>query len=190
MEIELCAVRLARALREEEREALMHVLPDARRARLARSREAAQEVLLAYGTLHARLSARYGWEELPEMRRGKNGKPFFPDCPELFFNLSHTRGAVLVGIHDQPIGVDIEALRPVSARLRRLFPAAETERECWENWVKRESAVKRAGGSILAAHGSAAGEHFFPFAPFDGYAACVCTADETGDIKLKCFTVK
>lgn len=190
MEIELCALRCERALREEEREALMHVLPDARRARLARSREAAQEVLLAYGVLHARLCARYGWDVLPEIRCGKNGKPFFPDCPELFFNLSHTRAAVLVGLHDRPIGVDIEALRPVSGRLKKLFSQAETEREFWENWVKRESAVKRAGGSIMAKCESAAEERFFSFVPFAGYTACACTQDETSEIKLKCFTVK
>lgn len=32
----------------------------------------------------------------------KYGKPEFAEHPEVQFNLSHTRGAVLVGIHDRP----------------------------------------------------------------------------------------
>ena len=45
-----------------------------------------------------------------------HGKPYFPEHPDVHFNLSHTAGAVLVGLSDRPVGVDIEHIRPVSQR--------------------------------------------------------------------------
>ena len=68
-------------------------------------------------------------ERLP-LCRGAHGKPFL-DMPGLQFNLSHTRGAVLLGLsRDQAIGVDIETLRrarPVLELARRYFAASEAD---------------------------------------------------------------
>lgn len=195
MAIELYALRLACKLREEERAALWEILPPARAARLRRSAGAhCDEVLAAYGILAKLLSSKYGWEKLPPLSCGKNGKPFFADYPKLCFNLSHTRGAALVGISDRPIGVDIEKYRPVSARMRSAFPEAETERDFWDDWVRRESAVKCVGGSIASLRNrpldAIEGECFFPMEPFEGYVACICTADKTITVKLNSFIIE
>ena len=64
--------------------------------------------------------------ELPALTYNKYGKPAFAEHPEVQFNLSHTRGAVLVGIHDRPIGVDIERIRPVSERTMQRLAGAVT----------------------------------------------------------------
>lgn len=196
MEIKLCAIRCMRMLRQEELAALRVIVPPERLAELDRQKdpERRQEVLLAYGALQVLLLEEYGWNELPRLSYGENDKPCFAEHPEVFFNLSHTRGAALAGISDHPIGVDMEKCRAVSARMRRAFPEAKTERNFWDGWVRRESAVKRVGGSIISLRNrprdAIEGECFFPLEPFEGYAACVCTADKTMAVKLKSFTME
>lgn len=196
MEIKLCTIRCTRMLRQEELAALRAVVPPERLARLERQKDPArrQEVLLAYGALYALLLEEYGWNELPRLSYGENGKPCFAEHPEVFFNLSHTRGAALAGISDHPIGVDMEQCRAVSARMRRAFPEAKTERDFWDNWVRRESAVKHVGGSIISLRNRPLNaieeECFFPLEVFEGYVACACTADKTATVKLKSFTIE
>lgn len=196
MKIHLYAVRLQRALRAEETETLMKLLPPERRARLERlSRpELAGEPLCAYAALRAALRELYGWASLPPMTCGRWGKPGFPDYPDVCFNLSHTSGAVLVGIHDQPIGVDIEKLRPVSERMLRRVGGAAMEREFFERWVRGESRCKRSGFGLAGSHTAAApapeNERFWYPAVFAGYAACVCTCSDAELAPLRRFVLE
>ena len=106
MSIELWAVRLERPLTAEETEAMMALLPPERRDRLLRVRqeERRQEPLCAYFILRQALEEQYGWRQLPEIALTNRGKPYFPQHPEVQFNLSHTAGAVLVGLSDEPLG--------------------------------------------------------------------------------------
>ena len=49
-------------------------------------------------------------------------------CPDLFFSLSHTDGAVCVAISDKPVGVDIEKVRPLRTEiLERALTQSERE---------------------------------------------------------------
>lgn len=62
----------------------------------------------------------------PEICREANGKPWCKDGP--CFNLSHTKGAILIGISDSPLGVDVERLRPVSEKLpERVLSSVELQ---------------------------------------------------------------
>ena len=66
-----------------------------------------------YAALLAEALARErGLTGLPTIAAGANGKPFFPDRPDLQFNLSHSHGAAVCALHHLPIGVDVERLRP------------------------------------------------------------------------------
>jgi 4'-phosphopantetheinyl transferase len=59
---------------------------------------------------------------------GEHGKPFLPDRPDLHFNLSHSGGALLLGIGRVPLGVDIETAgrrRPALELARRFFAGDE-----------------------------------------------------------------
>lgn len=128
MSIGLWAARLERPLSEGEEKRLLALIPAARRERLLRVKDPARrrEPLCAYLLLRLALRETYGWEELPEISLSAQGKPDFPDHPAVYFNLSHTGGAVLVGISDQPVGVDIERVRPVApASLKRLAAGVE-----------------------------------------------------------------
>lgn len=85
------------------------------------------------------------------------GKPWFPQYPQIHFNLSHTAGAAVCALHDQAVGVDVERLRPPPVHLARGMAAEPFFRE----WTAREAAVKRRGGSALALRGPF---HRSPFA--------------------------
>lgn len=67
--------------------------------------------------------------DVVRLAAGEHGKPFLADSRALDFNVSHSGGALLVGIaREQPLGVDIETQRrrrPALALARRFFAADE-----------------------------------------------------------------
>ena len=80
------------------------------------------DLLLRYA-----LRQEYGIAELPRIETGERGKPYFPDCPELCFNLSHCKTAVACALDSAPVGVDVQDYRPIKAfPLRGRCPSAHT----------------------------------------------------------------
>lgn len=142
-----------RALTEAEEQVLTAHLPPARLTRLGRTRSPQRrtEVLCAYGLLCLALREQCGWSELPPIDLTERGKPYFPDFPQLRFSISHTEGAALVGLSGEPIGVDIEKLRPVSGRLKTLLGEPLTDEEALRCWTCREAHAKRTGIGITEA---------------------------------------
>ena len=106
MAISLWCARMERALTDREESAMMLLLPSERRARLERVRKAEkrQEVLCAYTILQLALREECGWRSIPRIELSSMGKPGFAEHPDVHFNLSHTTGAVLIGLSDEPIG--------------------------------------------------------------------------------------
>ncbi len=87
---------------------------------------------------------------LPRIEKTGEGKPFFPDRPDICFSLSHAKRHVLCAVGDAPVGADIENRRSVSGRLVNRFSTPE-ERERFaflELWVLKESRLKLMGGSL------------------------------------------
>jgi len=179
MSIELWAARLERPLTERETEAMLPLLPPERQERLLRIKqsEKRREPLCAYLILRHALWDQYRWRELPPIRLTSLGKPYFPDFPEVHFNLSHTTGAVLVALSGEPVGVDIEHIRPVSERAMRRLADVTTERAFFQSWVRREARVKRTGSGIVTMMRTEAplnrGEFYYEVDAFHGYAAGV-----------------
>lgn len=95
---------------------LAHLLPKlspGRRERIlsmtnepAMVRSALAELLLLYA-----LREEYGLTYLPRTDTGEKGKPFFPDRPEICFNLSHCKTAVACALDASPVGVDVQEVR-------------------------------------------------------------------------------
>ena len=194
MDIQLYMLTPVRPLSDEEANALLARLPKGLRERLVDKKEGKRDAsLFAYALLAHALHDRYGWEALPEIALGAHGKPYFPSCPDVFFSLSHSRGAVLLAVHDHSIGVDIERLRPVSERMRTRFHASD-EAAFWQDWVQRESRCKRRGISAVALRSGEVpplpDEHVFAFSPLPNYVAGVCTASGEKADKLMRLTVK
>jgi 4'-phosphopantetheinyl transferase len=182
MSIELWTARLERPLTGQETETMLRLLPPARRERVLRLREdKRREPLCAYLLLLLALWQQCRWRELPEIALTAEGKPYFPDHPDVHFNLSHTSGAVLVGLSDQPIGVDIEKIRPVSQRSMQRLAGVDTEEEFYQSWVRREARTKRSGEGVVTMMRTEAplqyGEYYYELDTFPGYAAGVATRD-------------
>ena len=181
MPIELWTARMERPLTDREREAMLPLLPPERRERLLRMREVEKqrEPLCAYLILCLALRQRYGWKSLPTVVLGRLGKPYFPDYPEVHFNLSHSGGAVLVGLSDQELGVDIERIRPVGQRMMVRLAHVTTEEAFFQSWVRREARAKRSGngvGTIMRSESPLQpGEYYYELDTFPGYAAGLST---------------
>ena len=191
MSIELWAVRLDRPLTELEMETIMAILPPERRERLLRIQqvERRREPLCAYYILCRALESRCGWRELPEIALTNRGKPYFPQYPEVQFNLSHTAGAVLVGLAEEPLGVDIEHIRPVSQRAMRRLADVETREDFFRSWVRREARAKRSGDGVGTMMRSETPlqyrEVYYEIETFPGYAAGVASgsAEHSGTVR-------
>ena len=168
--IRLYAVKLDRPLSEAERSTLARFLPPERQDRIKTS-----EPLCAYALLCRALHELYGLGDLPQLSCG------------------HTRGAALLAVHNEPIGADIECLRPVSGAMRTRFHAAN-DADFWRLWVQRESRCKRAGISAVALRDREVpifpNERVFALEPFPDYTAGVCTCSDADVDKPIYLTVK
>lgn len=82
----------------------------------------------------------------PDIARESGGKPFFPQRPDICFNLSHSRGAAVCALHDKPVGVDVEKLRPAPRRLA----SGMADGAFFRLWTAREATAKRAGLGLAA----------------------------------------
>ena len=107
---------------------------------------AGEERAAARRLLALALERELGLTVLPAMERESGGKPFFPDRPDICFNLSHSHGAAVCALHDRSVGVDVERLRPAPFRLARGMDDAAFFRL----WTAREATVKRSGQAGLA----------------------------------------
>ena len=67
--------------------------------------------VLAYQLLKEGLQQEYGITGNPIFEYNEHGKPSIVGHPEIFFNLSHCKEAAICVVNDQPIGVDVEAIR-------------------------------------------------------------------------------
>lgn len=101
---------------------------------------------LARRLLALALERELGLPVLPEMALEAGGKPCFPDRPDICFNLSHSHGAAVCALHDKPVGIDVEKLRPAP---RRLADGMEDE-AFFRLWTAKEATIKQQGGSVAA----------------------------------------
>lgn len=196
MKIQLFAVKLDRQLTAEETDAFLRIMPEDRRERLMQvSREELRdEPLCAYAVLYMATRALCGWKQMPEMCYNKYGKPEFRDHPEVQFNISHTRRAVLVGLHDEPLGVDIEKLRPINESTMERIAGTTSRQEFFESWVRREARVKWSGTGISAIresnNGAREGERIVYLDTFPDYFACLCTRSTARIAPVRTFVIK
>jgi 4'-phosphopantetheinyl transferase len=85
----------------------------------------------------------------------EHGKPSLRGLPSAHVSLAHTRGAVVVGVADRPLGVDIEtvgAVRDIAgpasslllsgAEIRRVRSAPDPARAFLRHWTLKECLVK------------------------------------------------
>lgn len=109
----------------------------------------------AHGLLERVLEERYGITS-PELLLGEQGKPYLPEGPE--FSISHSHGIAAVAVGAQPLGLDVEELRPYHARVpeRIMSPSeyrwflgrGELKRDFFTLWTLKESYYKYLGTGL------------------------------------------
>ena len=67
--------------------------------------------VLAYLLLKKGLRETYGITDNPIFEYNEHGKPSIVGYPDIYFNLSHCKEAVICVVSDQPVGVDVEGIR-------------------------------------------------------------------------------
>ena len=114
--------------------------------------------VLAYQLLKQGLREEYGIEENPIFEYNEHGKPSIVGHPEIHFNFSHCKEAVVCAISDQPIGVDVESIREYKESLVRYTMNDEEIQEIESSnnpartficfWTMKEAAMKLIGTGI------------------------------------------
>ena len=122
---------------------------------------------MAYRLLALAVEKELGLRPLPEIAREAGGKPFFP--------ARHSRGAAVCALHNRPVGVDMEKIRPAPKHLS----AGLTDEAFFRLWTAKEATIKRQGLGI--------GALLQPFTPdplcrcvedlLEGYLITVCPSE-------------
>ncbi|WP_052675802.1 4'-phosphopantetheinyl transferase family protein [Paenibacillus sp. IHBB 10380] len=88
---------------------------------------------------------------------GPYGKPFVEDAPAFHFNISHSGTWVVCAVDNQPVGIDIEEIKPINTELARLVFSDEEKATLealtgteqlhyfYHIWTLKESYVKAIG---------------------------------------------
>lgn len=112
----------------------------------------------AYMLLWQGLQAEYGMSDAPAFGYAEGGKPFIAGRHDIHFSLSHCRVAALCALESEPVGADIESVRPYNAELARHVMNDDELRQI-ENaprpdiafvrlWTMKESLLKLTGEGI------------------------------------------
>ena len=84
------------------------------------------------------------------IEKTEHGKPYFSDEPNLYFSLSHTDGYAVCAVGDEPCGIDIEAEREISVKIRDRYLGGASAEEAVLRWTQRESYGKYEGRGFFA----------------------------------------
>ena len=124
-----------------------------------RQEEDRKTCAMAYLLLCEGLRKEYGISEWPLFGYGELGKPFIVGHPDIHFNLSHCREAVVCVLSDRPVGVDIESVSEYSESLvdhtmneqekDLLFRSSRPDIEFIRLWTMKEAVLKCSGQGLV-----------------------------------------
>jgi 4'-phosphopantetheinyl transferase len=103
-------------------------------------------------------SAPYNFPTTPTFIYNEHGTPYLENGP--YFSISHSQRGIAVAVSDMPIGIDIEAIRPINEGLilktmnaeeqQRIFTSYDIEAEFIRLWTRKEAYVKMQGTGIIS----------------------------------------
>ena len=104
------------------------------------------------------LRIEYGLSELPDIASGEFGKPYFPNYPDIHFNISHCDRAVVCFLSDKPVGIDVESIRKFDKELAEYILNPEEFESILKScnpslaftiiWTRKESFCKLTGQGL------------------------------------------
>ena len=154
-------------------------LPEEKAAREALLKKAAAE--------HSKTTADFG-----RILRTPQGKPYFPEAPELHFSVSHSGAYWACAFSDAPVGLDIQMHQHNSyERLANRFfhpeeaaylaAKAFSPEAFFRIWTAKESYLKRTGEGLPGGLSTFSvlsplpdGAEFTYLAAPEGYTMCLC----------------
>lgn len=117
-----------------------------------------KESALAYLLLCKGLQEHYGICQMPSFSIGEHGKPSLTNHPDIFFNLSHCKHAILCALGNTPVGVDVERIGRYREELARhcmnekeladIQTSNNREVTFTQLWTQKEALVKLWGTGI------------------------------------------
>lgn len=140
--------------------AAVSLLSDQRRERMTRfKRETDRKTCAAaYLLLCRALREGMGIGGRPVFGYHEGGKPFLMDVPDVDFNMSHCRAAVVCAVGRRPVGIDVECIREFSVDLARyvlndgeyaaVMRSGRPDRAFICLWTMKESLLKLTGEGI------------------------------------------
>lgn len=141
-------------------EAHLSELPEARREKCLRFKHDAgrRQCVAVWLLLREALQTEFGLADVPEVALTTQGKPYFPDRPDIHFSLSHCAAGVACAVDTRPVGVDIERVRPFNDDLAA-YVFNEHELELVRHapdpalsftvlWTQKESLLKLTGEGL------------------------------------------
>lgn len=191
-------------------EALLALVPPGRREKLLRLRQPADRRRSFGAWLLLRAALKELGAEPGPLAYGPQGKPFFPDRPDLHFNLSHSGETVLCALSPSPVGCDAETISSARPELAERFfhpserrwlsalPPSEYDEAFFRLWTLKESYLKATGlglsgglesfcvdlgGGVPRLWETPDAEHWWLFSVLDGSCVCgLCHSGETSPI--------
>ena len=86
------------------------------------------------------------------------GKPYLLGFPNFHYNISHTKNAIVIGISDKPIGVDVEKIKFADLKIAERFfcdnelasilSNREPNTAFYKIWTKKEAYIKWDGKGL------------------------------------------
>lgn len=150
---------------------LMRIVSAERQTRLARGEYSRLARQLLCEAVKREFSLDIG--KYPE-KKGENGKPYLEGAP-FCFNLSHSGAYIACALSDVEVGVDIEAVKPISEGVMRRFvgKVGNGDEENTRLWTRYEAVGKCFGTGIPYIEPS--GGYFVKeYSDLDGYALTLC----------------
>ena len=103
-------------------------------------------------------STPYTLHPTPTFIYNEHGAPYLAVGP--YFSISHCKQGIVVAVSETPIGIDIEAIRPLNEGLvqkamnpqeqAQIAAAANPEQEFIRLWTRKEAYVKMQGTGIIS----------------------------------------
>lgn len=213
MEVYLFSLRTLQD--EQVQQKAMEVLSESDRIYIEGIKSAKKRVTSLGGKLLLQYAARIHGFESFHLMYGAQGKPYFSDISNFFFNISHSGDYLILAWSELEIGADMEQMRKELPRFpeKMLSPIdfsfwqkqndSEKLRCFFELWTRKESYTKLSGDSIFRkakAISVSDGERFlesmgdptsfFHTCQWNDYMISVSTLEEKANLTFKIVTLE
>ncbi len=145
---------------EEQIMMLIETLPEQRRLKALSYKHllGRRQCVLSYLLLCKGLKDVFSLDEMPTFDYGEHGKPYIPSRPDIHFSISHCKTAVACAVSTNPVGIDIETIRPLresvmtyamnEMEIHQILTAPSPDETFIELWTKKEALLKLTGEGI------------------------------------------